>query len=281
MPTELSFELNGHHFAAQAWGNPKSSPILMLHGWLDNSASFAPLAEYIEDFYLVALDLAGHGYSDYRGGNGPYNIWEDVTDIFALADALNWQKFALLGHSRGAMIGLLAAGTFPDRITHLGLIEGLWPEPVDVSQAPQQLAKSIRQVRQQQLKNTSCYASIEQAVEAREGGRFPLSRDAAQLIVERGLKKQGAGFTWSSDPKLFAASAFKLTEAHLQAFVKRIQAPVQVVLANAGLLDMSERFQQGLEHFADIHVTCLDGGHHLHMESEAPQVAAVFQDFFQ
>src|SRR5690625_7580011 len=100
-------------------------PVLALHGWLDNSASFNVLAPQLKNLHLVALDLAGHGQSDHRPGSAPYNIWEDVAEIFAVADQLGWSRFALMGHSRGAMISMLAAGTFRERISHRAMFECL------------------------------------------------------------------------------------------------------------------------------------------------------------
>ncbi|MGH8605107.1 MAG: alpha/beta fold hydrolase, partial [Gammaproteobacteria bacterium] len=53
-------------FTAKRWGSDQGAPLIALHGWLDNAASFDPLASYLDEFDLVALDLAGHGLSDHR-----------------------------------------------------------------------------------------------------------------------------------------------------------------------------------------------------------------------
>ena len=147
MPKQTTFELSNITLQAQVWGEPGQIPVLALHGWLDNSASFECLAEQMNNVHLVALDLAGHGQSGHRTPGTPYNIWEDVADIFAVADKLGWKTFSLMGHSRGAIISTLSAGTFPDRIKGLMLVDGVLPMFVEASEAPSQLAKSINETK--------------------------------------------------------------------------------------------------------------------------------------
>ncbi|TQV67717.1 alpha/beta hydrolase [Exilibacterium tricleocarpae] len=252
--------------------------MLALHGWLDNSASFTPLAPLLDNVHLLALDMAGHGQSGHRARFSPYNVWQDVGEIFAIADQMGWEKFALIGHSRGAIVSMLSAGTFPERITHLGLIDGLWPQPVLAADAPAQLARSITGLLAQQTKTPAVYADIEAAVNARANGHFELSHQAAALLTERGLRLVPDGYTWSTDPQLFVASAMKLTQAHIEAFIQRITAPVKLVLAKEGLLNRFEQYQQNLAAFPHIEVEVLPGGHHLHMEAESLKIAALFND---
>lgn len=279
MPRELRLDLDGQSFAAQEWGAPGQMPVLALHGWLDNSASFYALAPKLKGMHLVALDLAGHGHSDHRPGGGPYNIWEDVAEIFAVADHLGWSRFALMGHSRGAMISLLAAGTFPARISHLALIEGLWPEPPTAADAPEQLARSIEQGRPAARKPLRVYQDFDHVVRARERGMFPLSYPAALALSERGVRSVDEGFSWSTDQRLFAPSAVKMTLEHIQAFIQRIEAPIKVILAEQGIPKMFPHYQEALELFAPLDFTLLPGGHHLHMEEQADQVATILQEF--
>lgn len=279
-PAQLQFSLLGMSFAAQTWGNPKGLPVIALHGWLDNSASFYALAPRLDNLYIVALDMAGHGRSSHRPGIGPYNIWEDVSEIFAIADALGWDKFALLGHSRGAIVAGLAAGTFPERITHLGLIEGLLPEPVQAANAPQQLANSIRETRAQAGKSRTVYPDLATAITARERGLFPLSHEPARALAERGLTATTTGLQWSTDPRLLLPSAVKLLPEQFSAFINRISAPTKLVLADEGMPKLHPSYPQKAAMFPHIDIEFLPGGHHLHMEREVDAVAAVFNAFF-
>jgi pimeloyl-ACP methyl ester carboxylesterase len=279
-PQQLHFTIDGLQVAAQAWGNPEHFPILALHGWLDNSASFFALAPRLNNVYIVAIDMAGHGQTSHRLGAFPYNIWEDVAEIFAVADQLGWQEFALLGHSRGAIIATLAAGTFPERITHLGLIEGLQPEPTRGEDTPTQLALSITSMAAQLAKKRSIYPDLATAIKARERGMFPLSFAAAKALTERGVQKVEGGYHWGTDPRLLAPSAVKLLPEQIAAFITRISCPIALLLASEGLPKLFPNFEAALAKYPKINTHKLIGGHHLHMEQEVTAVAALLNSFF-
>jgi len=280
-PAERRFSVDGMRFAAQEWGTPGAKPVLALHGWLDNSASFERLAGQLSDVHLLALDLAGHGQSDHRPGFGPYNIWEDVGEVFAIADQMRWQEFSLLGHSRGGIIALLAAGTFPERIAHTALIEALWPENHHWEDAPRQLARSILETRALASKSMTVYPDKSLGIRARERGMFPLSRAAATALTERGMKPVPGGYQWSSDQRLLAPSAMKMTEAHLKAFLDRSDSKMQMLLGEQGVPKLFAHYREALALFPErMAVSLLPGGHHLHMETEAPLVAERLNAFF-
>jgi pimeloyl-ACP methyl ester carboxylesterase len=280
MPREIQLTINGSNLSAQEWGEQGELPVLALHGWLDNSASFSALAPQLRGVHLIAIDMAGHGKSDHRPGVGPYHIWDDVPDVFAIADFFGWEKFALLGHSRGAIVAMLAAGTFPERITHVALVEGLLPEPGSVTDAPQQLATSIKTMQVLAKKSLSIYASLDEAITARERGMFPLSRTAATILTERGVKVVAGGFAWSTDQRLFAPSAIKLTREHIQVFIQRITAPIKLILAQDGIPKRFSNYQREISVFPNVDVHNLPGGHHLHMEQESGLVANSLNLFF-
>ena len=62
----LDVAIKDGRFAALEWRNEKGLRALCLHGWLDNAASFIPLAPLLKPLDLVALDMAGHGHSQHR-----------------------------------------------------------------------------------------------------------------------------------------------------------------------------------------------------------------------
>ncbi|WP_039913558.1 alpha/beta hydrolase [Cellvibrio mixtus] len=279
-PRELQLNVHGMNFAAQEWGTPDQLPVLALHGWLDNSSSFYALAPRLKNLHIVAVDLAGHGRSDRRPGHMAYTPWDDICDLFAIADYLGWERFAFLGHSRGAIISTLAAGAFPERILCLGLVEGLLPEAAPAEDAPKQLARAINGLRNQKQKSPSVYPDMEVAIKARERGMFPLSYEAAKALTERGVVAQSDGFSWSTDPRLLAPSIIRLAREQLAAFVNNINMPVRLLLATDGLPKLYPNYLNEVARFPHIGYELLEGGHHLHMEQEVDLVAAKLNEFF-
>ncbi|MYM62741.1 alpha/beta fold hydrolase [Pseudomaricurvus sp. HS19] len=275
VPSQLTFELPNLTLTAQVWGPPDGLPVLALHGWLDNSASFYRLAPLLTGCRVVALDMAGHGRSQHRSDLQPYNIWPDVGEVFAVADQLGWRRFALLGHSRGAIISMLCAGTFPERITHLALLDGIFPQPVAAEEAPEQLARSIRDCRRR--RRWPLYETREEMIRTRMEGVWTLSRASAEALIARGTDAVDGGYRWSADPLLRAASAVRLSQEHLQAFAGRVQAPLSLFRATRGALS-------GSDASAMIGENCqthdIAGGHHCHMEEQAGDIAAELNRFF-
>ncbi len=277
VPRSHLFHYDGIDIAACEWGDPDGTPVLATHGWLDNAASFAVLGPLLKGVRLVAVDLAGHGLSSHRAAHGTYNIWQDVGDIHAVANQLGWQRFALLGHSRGGMICTLTAGAFPQRISHLALLDSFVPQTMTAQGAPQQLARAIEKRQKVLARPGKLYATVAQAEAARTRGESPLTPEAAHLIVGRAIEPVAGGFRWRSDEKLKIPSEVKLTEDMVHAFVTRIECPVLMLLAHQGRL---QRFYGMEKILTDMTTEIIPGSHHFHMEESAELVAARLSAFF-
>lgn len=263
--------------AAVAWGSPSARRVLALHGWLDNAASFSPLAPHLTGVRCVGLDLPGHGRSQHRPPGTAYHFVDYVPAVLDAVDALGWQRFALLGHSLGAGIASIVAAVAPERVERLALIEGLGPLTAEPSQAPDRLLQSLEQSRALAAKQPPLYPHAEAATRARHavGG---LSEHAARLLAARNSRSRSGGVTWRTDPRLRVGSPLLLTERHVLAFLERIEAPVMLIRGRSGHLHDRPFMQARYESVPRLDVVDLDGGHHLHMDD--PQaVAAVLNAF--
>lgn len=277
-----SFQVGNLEIKAVRWGRKGAYPVIALHGWLDNAASFDFLAPYLADSQcdLICIDCAGHGLSSSREHIGAYNIWQDVGELFSIAEQLGWEQFSLIGHSRGAMVALLAAGTFPERINKLVLLEGGAPRTASPEQAPVILAEAIRTVRIASARPRNYYPSFEAAVAARVDGIFPIAKKDAEALANRGVCNTEKGFYWAYDPKLLAGSEVRLTLEQAQAFRKRIAAETLVVLGDAGFILKEDESNQFLSEETHWQRVVLTGGHHLHMHEQCEVVAELILDHF-
>ncbi|WP_116472838.1 alpha/beta fold hydrolase [Zobellella maritima] len=272
MHRSWQFDIHGRRMAVMEWGDPQAVPVVALHGWLDNAASFTLLARRLPQVRLIALDLAGHGHSAHRPTGQPYYIWDNVADVLALVDELGLERVALLGHSMGAGVATLFAGAFPERVGQLFLLDGLTPLDYPADQLPGQMADALLKGARLSRRSLRPYASFEQAVAARINSRWPVSREAARLLLERGLRQEADGWYWRSDLALTQPSVVRLCEQQITAFLRRLTMPVLLVMAEQGI--GMARVEPWLGLVPDLELKILAGGHHLHMEEKpAEQIA--------
>jgi len=278
-PAERQFPLPGLTLAAQVWGKPGDRPVLAAHGWLDNAASFDLLAPQLPDCEIVALDLAGHGASGSRSPDSGYNLWQDVGDFLDVLDALGWARCTLLGHSRGAAISMLFAATFPDRVDKLVLIEGGAPLIGSAADAPATLAHALLDRRSLRDKVGRVFAQRAKAIQERAQGFTKVSVAAAEVLARRSLREVPGGFRWHADQRLKGASELRLTADHVRAFVRRVAAPVLLILADDGPFGRLPLYDEVIGLLADVEVVRLPGGHHLHLEGTEVEIAGRIRAF--
>ena len=266
--------------------SPRSTGVrvLALHGWLDNAASFVPLAPLLDGIELVAPDLPGHGRSAHLAPGADYSFAGAVHAVLDIADALGWERFALLGHSMGAGIGSLLAAACPQRVERFVAIEALGALAEAPERTVARLREAVAATRALRDKRLRVFPDIATAVRARMQANA-LSEPVARLLVERGLvpapaDAAGPGLVWSSDPRLTLPTMLRTTEAQVVNLVEGIECPTRVIYADPAqpyLPDSLRRQRAALLPRGDMRV--LPGGHHLHMED--PQaVAAAIGDFF-
>lgn len=277
---EVRLRLPHIELAAHLYGPEDGQPVIALHGWLDNAASFARLAPLLPGMRIVALDFAGHGHSDHRPPGSSYAIWDYAYDVLQVAEQFGWQRFSLLGHSMGAIVSVLLAAAMPERIERLALIDGLIPYTGEADSAPQKLGEALKAQLALAGKRKPVYGEFSRAVEARMRGVGAVSREAAELLAQRGLMPVPGGYTWRTDSRLTLPSPLRLTHAHALAFARSLQCPTKLVMAQQGMLLAQPDINAMLAGLA-VEVAQLPGGHHLHLDDDsgAGLVADCFKAF--
>jgi pimeloyl-ACP methyl ester carboxylesterase len=110
-------------------GEPDAPAVILLHGFPESHRTWREIAPHLADrFRLVMPDQRGFAGSDRPLDVESYQTDTLVDDIFALAEALALERFALVGHDWGGAISWPAALRHDPRLTRLAIINA--PHPV-------------------------------------------------------------------------------------------------------------------------------------------------------
>lgn len=95
-------------------------PVLCLAGLTRNMGDFDYVAPHLGDVRLIRMDYRGRGQSDLTGA-ATYTVPQEGKDAIELLDHLGIAKAAVLGTSRGGLIGLFLSAVTHDRLLGLCL----------------------------------------------------------------------------------------------------------------------------------------------------------------
>jgi pimeloyl-ACP methyl ester carboxylesterase len=107
------------------WGG--SGPVVvLLHGYAENSDSWAPLAaDLMKDHTVVVPDLRGIGRSS-KPADG-YDKKTQAKDIRAVVTSLGFDKTSVVAHDIGNMVAYAYAATYPDKVERLVVMDAPIP----------------------------------------------------------------------------------------------------------------------------------------------------------
>lgn len=93
----------------------EGAPVILLHGWtLDRRMWVRQIEGLASEFHLIMPDRRGCGRA-----TAPPDLLREADDVIAIADALGFDRFALVGLSRGAVVALDTARRYASRLTGL------------------------------------------------------------------------------------------------------------------------------------------------------------------
>lgn len=263
---EVEFPLRHITIRGLAFGDPNKPLMVALHGWLDNAATFIPLAQYLNDYYIVALDLAGHGKSDHRSKDAHYHLVDFVYDLHELIESQSWPSFILLGHSMGGIIGSMYVSCFPEKVSKYITIESLGPVTKDSESSPEQLRESI-QSRLQSAAGQGKHPSNRQSVIRARAIAGGFSEACASLLVERNLKEVDGELQFTTDRRLRTFSSLRMTESQAKGFLNAITCPTFIIIADNGYEMMKKNGEIRQSWLSDGELVKSPGSHHPHLDN--------------
>ncbi|MGA0839745.1 MAG: alpha/beta fold hydrolase [Pseudomonadales bacterium] len=279
-PRDVSFASFGRTISGLRWGSQTGIPAFGLHGWLDNANTFNRLAPLLPMLDLVALDFAGHGYSDPLPAGTHYHGLFDIQDILAVANALGWERFGLLGHSMGAGIASELAGLFPDRVQWAVMIDGF---VATGGATPRERINANREAVLQMLTRSDrtppVYADLESMV-TRVTQATDQSAEAARELVLRGHKAVPGGYTWRADPRIRFQTPLRMPSEQIDELMAQSTAPALLIVAREGDRWYRSEVEARRARHPHLSVVEMTGPHHIHLEPEhCATVAAHVQTF--
>ena len=266
----LFFPVRGLRYHVRRWASAGAPKLVLLHGWMDVSASFQFLVDELRgDWDVYAPDWRGFGLSD-RGPADCYWFPDYLADLDALLERITPSSPArLVGHSLGGNVALLYAGVRPERVAKLVNLEGFGLPDTQPGQAPGRYARWLDELRQPpRLRSYESYAALADRLQQ---GNARLARARAEFLARHwGEQRADGSVVLRADPahKIVNPALYRYEEAH--ACWRRVAA--EVLWVDAADSDTLARLKLDAAQYAERrsalpsvrHVTLPDAGHMLH-----------------
>lgn len=292
-PSEsLFFDIRGLRYHVRRWPGDSSRHakdgtqrrMVLLHGWMDVSASFQFLVDALSaDWDVYAPDWRGYGLSDWSGADS-YWFPDYIGDLDALLHRIQPDApVNLVGHSLGGNVGGLYAGIRPERIARFVNLEGFGMPTTKPEQAPARYARWMQELRQ--TASWRPYANYSELADRLQKNNPRLQRERAEFLARHwGREAEQGGVVLRSDPahKLVNATLYRLDEA--RACWERVTA--RVLWVDAAESETRKRMKLSAAELAERRAafkdvsyrTVAEAGHMLHHD-QPEQVARLIEDF--
>ena len=278
-------QIRGLRYHVRRWPAPGAPKIMLLHGWMDVSASFQFVVdELVQDWDVYAPDWRGYGLTEW-GKADCYWLPDYIADLdFLLGEIEQVKPLNLVGHSLGGNVAALYAGVRPARVARLANLEGFGMAPTRPEQAPKRYARWLEELRNPP--GFKSYESFSELAQRLRNNNPRLSPEKAEFLARHwGREVDGEGVVLRSDPAHKIVNPVLYRYEEVRACWREVTAPVLWV--EAAESETLERLKLGADDvterraaFRNLRYEVLaDCGHMLHHDQ--PQgLARVLEDFF-
>jgi len=280
----LFLDIRRLRYHVRRWRRERAPKIVLLHGWMDVSASFQFVVDALApDWDVFAPDWRGYGLTDWAGADC-YWFPDYIGDLDALLERIEpGAPVNLVGHSLGGNVAGLYAGIRPERVARLVNLEGFGMPATRPEQAPRRYARWLEELRVRPRWRP--YAGFSELAERLRQNNPRLTRERAEFLAQHWGRETGEGrVVLRGDPahKIVNATLYRAEEA--RACWERVTAPVLWV--DAAESDALKRMGLSAdEHvarraaFRDLrYVTVADAGHMMHHD-QPEKVAQLIEGF--
>lgn len=216
------------------WGGDRPEldhTVVLLHGFLDLAWGWAATARagLAGRFHLIAPDFRGHGDSDWIGPGGYYHFVDYLADLHELLAQVGRARVSLVGHSMGGSVAAYYAGSYPERVHRLALLEGMGP-PEETRSAPERVRAWLDSWRRVRSREPKSYADLAAAAARLQAHDPLLTAEVARELAAHGTAALPDGrLRFKHDPLHATAGPTPFRVAHAAEFWRRVSCPVLLV----------------------------------------------------
>jgi len=276
-------DLRGLRYHVRRWARPGAPKMVLLHGWMDVSASFQFLVDALRgEWDVYAPDWRGYGMTEW-GKSDCYWFPDYLADLDFLLDAIEReQPVNLVGHSLGGNVAALYAGVRPQRIAKLVNLEGFGLPPTRPEQAATRYSRWLDELHQRP--GLRPYRDFGELARKLQSNNPRLTDERALFLARHWGKEEGGQVVLRGDPahKIVNPLLYRYEEVH--AVWQQVTAPVLWIEATES--DTLKRMSLDPAHLADRRaafrtlrlVRMEQAGHMLHHDQ--PEVLAAHLEKF-
>lgn len=246
------------------WGDAAHDvTYVLVHGFTDLAYAWREVAERLAPHARVlAPDLRGHGDSDRVGAGGYYHFFDYVADLDDVIAQLVRGRLVLVGHSMGGSVSGYWAGTRPDRLAGLALLEGLGPPDMAGLDGPTRTQLWIDGWKAARAKH-KVLSSVDAAAAKLRAKDPRLSAALARELAEHGTRAVTGGVVWKHDPVHLTMGPYPYRLDTAIKYWTRITCPVLIVDGADSELNLPDAERAARRaHFAHHRHAVLDGAGH-------------------
>ena len=206
--------------------------VVLVHGFLDYAHTWddTVAAGLAGRFHLIAPDLRGHGDSDRVGAGGYYHFMDYLADLHDVIAQLGRQRVSLVGHSMGGSVVGYYAGSFPERVHRLALLEGLGPPEAEHMTFPERIRSWLAAWERVQKLPPRRYRSVEEAAARLLKTDSRLSPELALRLARQGTTVGPDGtYQFKHDPLHTTPGPYPFSVNAASQFWQQVRCPVLVV----------------------------------------------------
>lgn len=255
---------NGRRIACRVQGPGEGLPLVLLHGFCEDSSVWDGLMPALRNIRIIRVDLPGFGGSDLPVAPG-MDVYADA--VCAALNELSVERCILFGHSMGGYAALEFAEKYPERLTGLGLFHS---HPYE--DTPERKENRRRGIEMLQSGKRDLYvAQLFPGLFARSFAKA--HPEIIEALIDKGKKQSADGIAG-------ALQGMIERKSHLET-LRAAGCPVSFVFGSEDTIITADEGLKAavLPAVADLHV--LPGVGHMGMFEAPEKSVAILREFWE